>query len=75
MTLPSPDEQCLNDFLAYLTDKINISTGFILDEESGNITHQVMQVSCGDYMSVSNPELLAAPLRMATGVEIGTTIN
>jgi hypothetical protein len=70
------DEECLEMFLHFLETRINITTHFAqLDEKDENITHQIMEVSCGDYVSTSQPEPLSVVLRMATGAEQGATIN
>ena len=69
------DEECLNKFLEFLNERITLNTGFVRDPDSGNITHQVVQISCGDYVTVSQPEPLDIPLRVATGEEIGATVN
>lgn len=69
------DEKCLEKFLEFLEKRITVTTNFIVDPETENITHQVLQVSCGKYQSMSHPEPLGATLRVATGEEIGATVN
>lgn len=69
------DEKCLTKFLEFLEQRIELNTGFVTDPETGNITHQVVQVSCGKMVSMSQPEPLAVILRPATGEEIGATVN
>lgn len=69
------DEECMEIFLALLAERVIINTGFLKDEESDNLVHQILQVHCGDLVSVSEPEVLAVPLRPATGQELGETVN
>lgn len=69
------DEECLTKFLEFLQERVNITTGFVRDPETGNITHQVIKVRCGNYMSVSEPEELDVVLRVATGDEQNATVN
>ena len=69
------DEKCLEIFLELLNDRISIETGFIKDEANDNITHQVLQITCGEYVTLSQPEQLGVVLRPATGAEIGATVN
>lgn len=68
------DEECLTQFLKFLEERVTIETGFLPDDE-GNITHQVIQVTCGEYTSVSQPEPLAVSLRLASAEESGQTVN
>jgi len=69
------DEECLTKFLEFLEERVSINTGFIRDPDTGNITHQVLQVSCGDYLSVSQPQPLENVLRLANAEEVGATLN
>lgn len=69
------DEECLTKFIEFLDERIEINTGFVRDPETGNITHQVVQISCGDFVTVSQPEPLEMVLRPATAAEIGATVN
>jgi len=69
------DEECLKAFLGFLKERVGINTGFVRDPDTGNITHQVVQLTCGEYTSISEPEPLEVVLRPATGEEVGATIN
>lgn len=69
------DEDCLKKFLEFLETRVTLDTGFVTDPDTGNITHQVVQISCGEYVTVSHPEPLAIALRPATGAELGATVN
>ncbi len=69
------DEECIQKFLEFLEDRVTIITGFVRDPETGNLTHQVIQVSCGDLVSLSRPQPLEVILRPATGEETGATVN
>lgn len=69
------DEECLQKFLEFLNERVTLNTGFIADPDTGNITHQVIQISCGDYVTVSQPEPLDTMLRLATAEEQGITVN
>lgn len=69
------DEECLTTFLQFLDERITLNTGFVREPETGNITHQIVQVECGELVTVSQPEPLEVILRPATGEEIGATVN
>lgn len=69
------DEECLEKFLELLENRIEITTGFIRDPVTGNITHQVIQVKCGELVSVSQPEQLDVILRVATAAEQDQLVN
>lgn len=69
------DEECLKAFIEMLETRISITTGFISENDNGNITHQILQVSCGEYATVSAPERLEVELRVATAEELGATVN
>lgn len=69
------DEECLSLFLKLLAERITLNTGFIKEEDNDNLTHQVLQVSCGEFTTVSQPEELSVILRAATAEEQGATIN
>lgn len=68
------DKECLDTFIDLLTNRVTMNTAFVEDDK-GNLTHQVVQVSCGKFVSVSQPEELKAPLRPSTGAELGATVN
>ena len=68
------DEQCLNLFLELLKDRVELNTHFVVDDE-GNLTHQIIALSCGEYATTSQPEPLEIPLRPCTGAEQGATVN
>lgn len=69
------DEECLKTFLEFLSERVTINTGFVRDPESGNVTHQVIQITCGEFTTVSQPTPLEVVLRPATGTEQGATVN
>ncbi len=69
------DEKCLSKFLEMLEDRVNVTTRFLVEPSSGNITHQVLQVSCGSLVSVSKPQPLEVILRPATAPEVDALIN
>lgn len=69
------DEQCLEKFLEFLDERVSITTHFIQKDEGENITHQIMEIRCGEYVTASQPEQLSAVLRVATGQEQGATVN
>lgn len=69
------DEECLTKFIEFLEDRVNVTTLFVRDEETGNLTHQVIQIRCGDFVSVSNPEPMEYALRLATAEEQGMSLN
>lgn len=68
------DEEALGLFINLLSTRVGIETAFVPDERTGDITHQIIQVSCGDYASYSQPEPLGVILRPA-GAPQGETIN
>jgi hypothetical protein len=73
---PETDEQHLQRFLSLFEEgRISINTGFVPDEETGYLTQQVLEVSCGEYTMVSAPQPLAIPLMTAPIAETGITLN
>lgn len=68
------DEECIAKFLEFLNERISLSSSFLIDDKD-NITHQVLNIQCGEYVSVSEPEQLSIPMRLATAEEQGATIN
>ena len=69
------DEECMDLFIELLKTRVAVNTGFVMDKENGNITHQVIQITCGELKSVSEPQPLKEVLRVATGSEQGATVN
>lgn len=69
------DEECLTTFLKFLDKRVSINTGLIKDEKSGNVTHQVVRIECGEMATVSEPQLLETPLRVADAAETGATVQ
>lgn len=69
------DEDVLALFLEILSTRVGIETAFVPDEDTGDITHQIMQVSCGNYASYSQPEQLGVVLRPVEGARQGVTIQ
>lgn len=69
------DEQCLGKFIEMLDERVSINTGFVRDDEKDIFTHQVVQITCGDLVSTSQPMPLAMPMRPATVEEMGETLN
>lgn len=69
------DEKCLETFLDLLTERVSITTRFVNDPDTDNITHQILQIDCGEYTTMSNPEPLDTVLRVATAKEQGITVN
>jgi hypothetical protein len=74
-TITETDEAKLKRFIDLLEDGIELTTGFIPDEDTGYLTHQVIRVSCGEFVTVSQPEPLVFPLTPAPIAETGITIN
>lgn len=68
------DEECLTKFLKFLEGRVAVDTVFVQDD-NGNLTHQILKITCGEYATVSQPEELAVPLRPATADELGATVN
>jgi hypothetical protein len=69
------DYECIQKFLEFLDERITINTAFVRDPETGNLTHQIIEISCGEMVSLSQPQPLDTILRPATGAEIGATVN
>ena len=69
------DEQALAKFIEFLETRVSITTGFAKTKQDGNLTHQFLQIRCGDLEVVSQPEELDVPLRMVTATESGATVN
>jgi len=68
------DEECLNKFIEFLQDRVSIDTIFVADDR-GNGTHQVLKITCGEFVTYSTPEPLAVPVRPATAEELGVVVN
>jgi hypothetical protein len=68
------DEECLNKFVEFLQERVGIDTIFVADDR-GNGTHQILKITCGEFVTYSNPEPLAVPVRPATAEELGETVN
>ena len=58
------DSDCLKAFIKFFP-RIQISTEFIQDNDSGLIAHQIMVVGCGDMVIPSEPMALPWPLQPA----------
>lgn len=70
------DEKVLQTFIEMLETRVSITTGFAkTDPDEPNLTHQFLTITCGDLNVTSQPEELDVPLRVATGAEIGATVN
>lgn len=72
------DEDCLDLLIQLLENRISINTGFVPDEDTGILTHQILVLKCGELQSVSQPQELAVPLRSANAEELteqGITVN
>lgn len=54
------DIECLKHFLMFIP-RVGIGTQFV-QNDVGFITHQVMEIQCGDQVFVSNPRQLDWPL-------------
>ena len=68
-------KQILEDLVNLLKEKdISIKTEF-LGDESGNITHQVLVMEHGDYVSISKPKPLGTTLRHVTAKESNSTVQ
>lgn len=68
------DEECLNKFLEFLDTRVSIDTKFVVNDE-GNITHQILVIACGEFMTVSQPQPLEVILRPAMAEELGLIVN
>lgn len=70
------DEKVLQAFIEMLETRVAITTGFAkTDPDEPNLTHQFITITCGEHSLTSQPEELDVPLRIATGAEIGATVN
>lgn len=54
------DKECLRNFLRFIP-RIGIGTQFI-QNDVGFITHQVLEIQCGDQVFISHPRELDWPL-------------
>lgn len=68
------DEQVLDKFIKLLDTRVSITTCFT-ETEDNILTHQFLRITCGELSVMSNPELLEVPLRIATGADLGATVN
>ena len=63
MTVTEPEQEdadklYLDGLVEYLKGRIQIIPNFVINKESGLLTHQVIELVCGDYVSVSEPKPL-----------------
>lgn len=59
------NEQCFGVFLNLLASRVEIGTGFLVTEPSNFITHQTIEITCGELTTSSGPEALEIPLQVA----------
>ncbi len=69
------DEECLQKFIELMEERVTLNTNFVIEQETGHITHQILSVECGEYRSHSQPEPLEVVLRPATAEELGVVNN
>lgn len=72
------DKDCLDLVIKLLENRVGVTTGFVPDEDTGILTHQILYISCGDLHTMSQPQPLAVPLRSANAeelVEQGISVN
>lgn len=69
------DEECLTKFLEFLNERVQLNTNFVQDPDTGLLTHQLIQITCGEFVTVSQPEPLEYPLRLATAEDFGLRLN
>lgn len=69
------DTECLNAFIELLETRITFDFEYVVDEATGNLTHKVMIVNCGEMETVSDPVPLPTLLRPATPTEAGVLLN
>jgi hypothetical protein len=69
------DRQCLDTVAELMDTRVGITTLFVQDKETDLLTHQILNIQCGEENLVSNPQKLEVPLRVATAEEMGVTVN
>lgn len=69
------DEKVIKTFIELLENRVTISTQFLQDDETGNLTHQFLILQAGDIILQGEPEALEMPLRVALPSETGATVN
>lgn len=68
------DQEVMDTFLEYLSDRVSIATHFVVDND-GIIRSQILQVQSGDKISMSEPEYLGVALIPATKEQIQEKLN
>lgn len=69
------DQQCLELVLTLLNTRVSVNTVLLQGEGTDNVTHEMIRIECGDYITASNPQELEVPLRYATAEETGEVVN
>ena len=69
------DDEVMQLFIEMLNTRVGLNTAFVQDNDTGNITHQVVRITCGELVSMSSPELLEMPMRPALAEEVGASVN
>ena len=69
------DKECIDKFTEMLEERVSVTTSFLQNKESGILTHQILQIECGEEQRASQPQLLANPLRIADAEDLGETVN
>lgn len=60
------DKEVLNLFMQFLDDRVSIVSGFLQNEEDGQVTHQFIRIQCGELETVSAPQEMEVPLQPVT---------
>jgi hypothetical protein len=69
------DKECLDIFVELFKTRVGIDSAFVIDDDTGYMTHQVLTVVCGEHRVSSAPEPLPFPLTLATAEDMGESVN
>lgn len=69
------DEELLNFVLEALAERIEFTSGFITDPQTGYATHQVLRLVCGDLATLSQPQEMDSPMQVVEPALTGETVN
>jgi hypothetical protein len=70
------DQEKLTTFLELIEAGVEINTAFVKENEETDVfTHQLVRISCGDYNTLSQPEMLNTALVPASGAQLNQTVN
>lgn len=69
------EQEKLKAFLSLIEAGVVVNTAFVKGDTTDTFTHQLLQITCGDYTTYSQPEPLDIPLVPASATQLNQTVN